>query len=600
MVSRMFDLVRWYLGRSVTPRRESRRAPVYVRLLRTAGLSLLLPVPLFLKLAACADAYAIGTAEQPLRDFPDTRPTLPPGVSPWQVVLADTTITGDLVVPAGETWLVGPNVEIAGNLRTVDGTIAMRPGSSLKFLGANPDEYIGGGLTYVPAHHRDIGLWVGPQGALDIQCTPKAAWSRTGADPSWSSSDEYWIAPTDAGDFAPRRWTPGEPIPQVSPGVPAAEVVNVTRDCTIEGPGHIHIHSQRPQRIEYVQLRNMGVSNKASGGPVLGRYALHLHMAGRGSRGTLIRGVAAVDSRGIVFVPHASHGITMVDNVSVNSWGPGIWWDQGHATDDLMIDSMVVMGVQMPDSVGGGVSGMPAYFLGGGTNMEIRNSVAAGVRGGYSSAVGFDWPEPTTPFQPVVSKMVWTFDTGNVSHNNRGPGVRFWTNNQDEHEVSNYTSYRNGIAGIENGAYFSATQYHHITSFEDGYLTFPGEPADATGFFNNASATTNRLGVMQLTDCDITSKEGPALKVGHRQLPATHHFLIQDCTFTAAEGQPKVWVTSGDHPWLARFIRTNVLPEDILFAPDPENNGSEILIDHADGRKWRVTFEHGVKVVTER
>jgi PKD repeat protein len=536
----------------------------------------------------------------------------PPPSGPFQRVIADTVIQGNLVVPDGQTWLIGRNVQIAGNLRTVGGTIAMRPGSTLKFLGANPDAYVGGGLTYSDQLVNDIGLWVGPQGVLDVQCTPKTAWNRTGADPSWLPGDELWIAPSAVGDFYAKRWTPGSSVPRVGSSVPATEVVNVTRDCVIEGPGHIHIHSNRAQRIEYVQLKSMGISNQASQGAVLGRYALHLHFAGDGSRGTIIRGVAAVGSKGKVFVPHGSHGITMTDNVSVNSWGEGMWWDLGHATNDLLIDRMAVVGVYMPDAIGGGVSGVPAYTLGGGTNMEIKNSVAAGVMGGMASAVGFDWPEPTTVMQPVVDRLVWKFDAGNVAHNNRGPGIRFWTNNQDAHVVNDYVSYRNGVAGIENGAYFSGTEYHNITSFEDGYQ-YGGGVSDASGFYNNASAAVNPLGrIMQLTNCNITSRDGPALKVGHRQLPGSidKPFLIQDCTFTAQGNPstvgvslpawPKVWVHHAVNPWFARFVRTNVLPEDIVFEPDPENNGSVILIDHADGRKWTVSFENGVKVVRTR
>src|SRR5690606_536283 len=100
-------------------------------------------------------------------------------------VLENDTIKGDVVVPAGETWLIGPNVWIEGNLRTDSGTIAMRPGSSLHFIGANPEEYVGGGMGWDPKYARDIGVWVGRAGVLDIRGTPKVGWNRTGSDPSW-------------------------------------------------------------------------------------------------------------------------------------------------------------------------------------------------------------------------------------------------------------------------------------------------------------------------------------------------------------------------------------------------------------------------------
>jgi uncharacterized protein YjdB len=140
-------------------------------------------------------------------------PPPPPPPSEWDKVLENVSITGDVVVPAGQKWLIGANVQIAGNLRTTNGTIAMRPGSSLKFVGGDPAEYVGGGMMFEPRFARDIGLWVdGSNGVLDIRGTPKTGWNRTGVDPTWKSTDEYWIAPT-AGDYTVRRWYPGQAIP---------------------------------------------------------------------------------------------------------------------------------------------------------------------------------------------------------------------------------------------------------------------------------------------------------------------------------------------------------------------------------------------------
>jgi hypothetical protein len=408
--------------------------------------------------AHAAHASALAPQDGPQLDVSATGST----TEKWDRVLKDVTLQGDVVVPANQKWLVGPNVRIAGNLRTEGGTIAMRPGSSLQFVGADPNAYVGGGMGYEAKFAKDYGIWVGSNGVLDIRGTPKTGWNRTGKNATWKSTDEYWIAPTDVDDFVPRRWTPGQPIPQIDPRVPATEVINVTRDVVIEGPGHIHIHSSKPQRIEYVTLRRMGVSNRKHEGSVLGRYALHIHHAGDGSRGTVIRGVAAVNSEGTVFVPHESNGITYTDVVSVNSYGPAFWWDLADRSNDIVVDRLAATGVVMPRSVSGRSSQEPVVSLSGGTGNVIKNSAVSGARGS-SASHGFDWPSTGDN----KGTAIWEFNLGNVAHNSGGSGVRLWFNNVENHKVANVITYRHENAGIENGAYGNAHHYQNTVSIED-------------------------------------------------------------------------------------------------------------------------------------
>jgi hypothetical protein len=523
---------------------------------------------------------------------------LPSGGKPegeWHRVLADTLVRGDVVVPDGEAWLIGPRVRIEGNLRTVSGTIAMRPGSSLHLLGADPAEYVGGGMHYEDGFARDIGVWVGGHGArgvLDIQCTPKQGWNRTGQHPTWEPADEYWIAPTDAEDFTPRRWNPGDPVPQVDPRVPAAEVVNVTRDCLIEGPGHIHIHSRRPSRIEYVRLEGLGVAiQDGRRDPAeTGRYALHLHMQGEGSRGTVIRGVAAVNSRGRVFVPHSSHGVTMLDNVSLNSWAHGFWWDPGDHTNDVLVDGLAVIGMNCPICSGGGWPDL--IELAEGTNMTIRNSVAAG--GSSRAANGFVWLGSGSSNR---APAVWAFEQGNVAHNNRGAGVRFWTNTRQPHVTSGFVTYRNGLAGIFNGAYRNSNRYSDVVSFEDG--SEGRGRAAGIHHHTNSHMQDNDDGPARYERVHIISPGGPALLAQGRALPATTYLEVIDSVLESAPGFPTVHLRRGGHPWLAHFIRSGVTPDDFAF--DLEGaEGTHILIDHEDGRRWEIHIQGGRKIVTER
>jgi uncharacterized protein YjdB len=499
----------------------------------------------------------------------------------WDRVLSDVTIEGDLVVPDGEKWLIGANVQVRGNVRTVNGTVAMRAGSTLRLLGGNPEEYVGGGMHFHPGFARDIGIWIGGHGArgrLDISCTPKTGWNRTGVDPTWHPQDEYWIAPTAVGDLTPRRWYPGQPIPRIDPRVPAAEVINVTRDCSIEGPGHIHIHSTVPQTIEYVTLRRMGIvrPNDGGSGVTTGRYALHLHHGGDGMRGTVVRGVASIDAGGRVFVPHASHGIRFIDNVAVNSWADAFWWDNDtpeDASHDIEVDRLAVAGVHLPRDWTGSTSQVDGISLRHGDRNTMRNSVVSGVRGSKISN-GFNWNSAAR----VSTDHVWTFDAGNVAHNNQGSGLRFWNNIVIPHETFDVVTYRNAHAGIENGAYANANFFDRLVLVEDVLF------AQASGRTLDGRPQTFR---------NVTA---PTLMIGHIRLEATAGQHFENCDFERV-----IFNGNQRQSWHARFVRCNVVPEMIEWpSPMPaELEGSSVQIEHRDGRRWRKEVRGG-RVETTR
>ncbi len=503
--------------------------------------------------------------------------------------LTDVFLEGGIVIPEGQTWKCGPNVRTNGNV-VVHGHLVMRPGAGLKFQGVDSERFVGGGMTLSPAVQGDTGLWVQGRGMLDIQGTPKAGWNRTGRDPTWRPGDEYYIAPTDPGDYTPRRWRPGQPIPRVHPEVPPAEVMNVTRDIVFEGPGHIHIHSQVPQRIEYVQLRGLGASNRASEGPVLGRYALHLHHAQDGSRGTVIRGVAAVDSRGRVLVPHESNGIRIEDFVSVNSLAQAFWWDDGDHSHDIVIDRMCVSGVYMPRSVSGKTSRREAVALHGGSSLIIRNSAVSGARG-HRLSHGVRWRNSN--HRSVNS--IWDFRT-NVAHNNQGAGLRFWTNGRDQHVTRQSVTYRNGLAGISDGAYINSTRYEDMLLVEDHIEQL----ANAKGGLDDRRAP-------YFERVRVYANDGPALVVGRLRLfsrdASANYLEFIDCTLQPGPGAPKVLIGSDrkvENPFMARFRNCGVTPDDVEFVrPIPQNlAGSTILIEEK-GQRWEITLDmqRGRKIV---
>lgn len=535
----------------------------------------------------------------------DTVPEPPPPPTPGICTFNITgTINGNVTIPDGQRGCIVGTVEIRdGSLLCSAGTLQMRAGSRLRFVNSGPGPFQGGGIHYMASLDSDRGLWVWGTCQLDLVGTTKAGWNRTGSDPTWAPNDEYWITPTDVGDYRPRRWTPGQPIPRAGASVPSAEVVNVTRDCVIEAaPGsaaHVHINSNKVQRIEYCQFKNLGVWKVGSESPVLGRYCLHLHMQGDASRGTVIRGNAMTDCKAFGYVAHVSHGVTMVDNVLVNGWEAGMWWDQFSRSDDFLWDRGLITGINTPDSIRGVQSDADAYNLHAGRNAEIRNSVAAGVNGD-KLAVCFDWVQPqATDPDAQAGLFVWKFDTGNVAHNCRGPGARFSTNLQEAHHVQNFVTYRNAGSSVENGAYVSSTRYTNLTTFEDGYRTQSDNSYEVGGFIAWANASVT-AGIYNST---ISSREGPAIYVTNRQLPAESCYTIQNVILIPAAGQPKIFVGPGvqeTKPWRACITGTDVTPDDIVFATSIRNEGSVIDIDHPNGTRWRVSYVNGQKVVTLR
>jgi len=520
----------------------------------------------------------------------DVRASDPPP-SEWDREIRDTLVNGNLRVPAGQRWLIGRNVRVAGNVLVQDAVLGMRPGSQLKFLGADTARYVGRGQQYDAAtFDPDIGLWVWGSGQLDIGCTPKTSWNRSGSDPTWLPGDEYWIAPTDADDTRARRWSPGQPIPQMDPRVPRAEVVNVTRDCSITGPGHIHIHSTKSQRVEYVRLDSLGISAAhfypAGEDPALnGRYALHFHQSGEGSRGSVVRGVAMTNSRGKGFVPHESHGITFIDNVAVNSWSSAFWWDENTQTNDILVDRLGVLGVELPwEVLGFDRSAKPGVVLPEGSNMEMRDSWVAGVRGWEGYAGGFAWSQPLDRVP-----REWTFVQGNVAHNNDGFGFSFWSNENDAHNTQNVVAYRNRTDGVGAGAYLNGLQWTGGLLLENG-LT------------HNQSNNINHLGqgpFYKKFRIEGTTRYAP-FNVGHRNVAgdAGVYLLLEDMDLIPAAGKPKVLISNGANPWFARWVRSNMRFADFVFeALAGGNEGSNIEIDN-DGNgvfECRLWVENGVR-----
>jgi hypothetical protein len=280
----------------------------------------------------------------------------------------------------------------------------------------------------------------------------------------------------------------------------------------------------------------------------------------------------------------------MEDNVSVNPWGQSLWWDHnsaGDRTHDLTVKELLVLGTFMPRDLSTKIR-PKALVLGSGDRNVMRGSVVAGMTY-YEHGNAFAWDADGDDFGPDV----WTLED-NVSHNNRGHGLRIYNTKGLPHLIARFTSYRNGNSGIEAGGYRSATRYEDILLLGNRlshHANPKPHPDGRSGHFRRLV---------------VEAPSGPAIyvtKLSVRAEPGQRYEFV-DCKLTPGPGSPKVLIKSEsvNWPWHAAFIRCGMTPDDVQWTDltTGENiEGSSILIEHEDGRRWEVTVANGAKLVTE-
>lgn len=432
----------------------------------------------------------------------DPGPSAPEGPAD-RVLSGEESFPDGFTVPAGEVWAFDPDrsttVVSEANV-VVHGVLRMRPSDyavehTLRFEGIDESQVEGSDGAPADGHgdehavvDTDVGLWVMGEGQLDIEGSERAGWNRDGDAPTWQPDDDIRVVPTAPGDSTGfQQFTPGDPVPVTtaeSGTEHRAEVFNLTRNVRIQGTGdgeadpagngraHILIHSSRPQTIRYAELAHLGPRHLGDEDPtegVLGRYPLHFHMAGQGSRGSLVEGVVVRDSGNRAFVAHKSHGVTFRDTIAFNVFEDAYWWDpddHGHGqpgtnqSNGIAFEHAMAAYVRSDPPERGYV--LSGFVLGEGRNLSVTDSVAVGVQGN-STASGFHWPATANGNR----NNVWEF-RGNVAHNNRVSGIFVWQNDTNDHVVEDFVGYNNGAFGIDHGAYGNNYTYDGITLFGNG------------------------------------------------------------------------------------------------------------------------------------
>lgn len=228
---------------------------------------------------------------------------------------------------------------------------------------------------------------------------------------------------------------------------------NVSRDINFDNMRRIMFHhGAGKSTLKFFSITNSGTS-------ALGDYSLHFHHNGNSTRGTLVQGVAVVNSKHHAFVPHGSHGITFKDTIAKNGRCDAYWWDEpafqsqdtSNNSHDIVYDHALADGVTNCSGDNRGFR-LSAFHLGAGKGNVVKNSVARNVKPSHAKdCSGFFWPE-----LHHNHPLSWGF-ANNASYGSACNGIFVWQNNSQEHIVNGFRG-----DGIDHGAYVNRYDYRNV------------------------------------------------------------------------------------------------------------------------------------------
>lgn len=383
-------------------------------------------------------------------------------------------------------------------------------------------------------------------------------------------------------------------------------IVGPTASFTTNHRAHImFVGCTVPQTIKHVRLQHLG-PRKADPAEtnltvlVPGRYALHFHMCEDGMECTTIEGVAAVLCGNHCFVAHKTHGITFRDCLAFSCFETCYWWDppagtELHGSDRITYDHCAALAIQCdPNFRGYDTYG---FSLGQAATHAATNRCTDCVTVasmGNSTGGGFTWPAVAN-----LKPNSWVFDNC-VSHNNKSVGVYVWQNDNKDHFISSFASYRNGGVQVLHGAYGNKYTY-------SGLQLFGSRPSiSVSAQAHNGAAPPNNV---QLTNAVFDAAGvGSCFAIGHHFADATAATpgLIKDCTFRGAPPGTAVYVNEtsngGTHAGFFDFLNISVIdtagthelmPADFANLATGAIATSVFRIQHANGASWQYTSATG-------
>jgi hypothetical protein len=205
--------------------------------------------------------------------------------------------------------------------------------------------------------------------------------------------------------------------------------------------GHLMILQtpETPQLLQGVEIRGFGQQGQ------LGRYPIHYHISGN-NPGSIIAKNSIRDSNQRCLVIHATHNVTVFDNIAYNNFGHCYFLEDGFEQDNVFERNLGAKTKKMPAfgvlSLQESDEFAATYWISNPKNFFIDN-VAAG-----SQDTGF-WYEfiemlrgPSVIYDPYYEMNPSTFKfgafKGQIIHSNKGDGFKFYPNGYFPEEEAVY------------------------------------------------------------------------------------------------------------------------------------------------------------------
>jgi hypothetical protein len=123
------------------------------------------------------------------------------------------------------------------------------------------------------------------------------------------------------------------------------EVANLSRNVVIESAdlarrGHTMYHRHSAGSISYAEFRHLGKEG------VLGRYAIHFHLAGNSMRGSSVVGASVWDSGNRWVTVHGTNYLVVRDCVGYQSKGHGFFLEDGTEVFNVFDHNLAVQAAQ--------------------------------------------------------------------------------------------------------------------------------------------------------------------------------------------------------------------------------------------------------------